>query len=276
MGTYAKLDLVMGTETVGIKLMTIARRIKETKAQTHYASPCCLSRTGRKNYCKECGEIFDQKPTHRIFGDKPEEQVVLKKSEIDRLKSLTNSGKFVIDAVCRDGDVPTLFTDKAYYVVPQEEEDEAILTEIFKALTLTGTAIIGRYVTRNNEHLAVIRTFGGGLICQNLFWAQALYHEPEKWELVEDSLSVEEANQGIQDFLDVMTEDFDWSNFEWEYYEQFKELVTQVADRDVSELEAEAEEEEVDVGAKSVSDFGENLAQVAKEKKALQEAEVSE
>lgn len=265
-------DLRIGKTEIGIKLKSVARDLKSSKAQTHYCSPCCNAKVGRKNYCKECGQELSRSDINLRFFDTGNEKVILKKEEIGSLKDKTKDKTFEVEGFIREGSLPRIYTKKSYFVVPKEEEKNK-LEVIAKGLLLSGRAMVGTYVYRNSEKLAMITTSMGGLVLHNLFWEQGRYDIPENFKLIESGVipDEEEVPQQIQELIEVMSGEFEYADYESDYYENFKELVLEAKDRDVEKIE---EQEVVSEEAKTEKDFLDAISEEAETQEKLQEAEV--
>lgn len=271
MGTIMSGDLRIGKTEIGIKLKSVARDLKSSKAQTHYVSPCCNESVGRKNYCKECGNEFSRSEIDKRSFDTGNEKVILTKKEIDSVKKQANDKTFETEGFVREGALPRIYQKKSYFVVPSDDDEKKKLEMIAKGLTLTGRAMVGKYVYRKNQKLAMITTSMGGLVLHNLFWEQARYDIPENFRLMESGVipEQEEVPEQIEQLIDALSEEFEYADYESDYYEQFKELVLEAKDRDIEEIETEQVVEET----KTEKDFLNAISEEAETQEKLQKAE---
>jgi DNA end-binding protein Ku len=144
--------------------------------------------------------------------------VLLDPEEINALKL---EAKHTLDLVQfeKQGEIPPIWFDRPYYVVPDGDDAEEAYGVLRDALRSTGRLGLGQFVMRGREYIAALKPCGNGLMLETLRFADEVREaapyfadfdaeEPKK-ELLELAEELIERKAGAfkpQDFKDSYTE----------------------------------------------------------------------
>lgn len=153
-----------------------------------------------------------------------DEYMLLKPEEIDAIRLETKKTFEMVQFVdaC---EIPPLYFDKPYYVVPADELAEDAYRVVRDALRRSAKVGLGQLTLRGREHLCAVRPCGDGLLMETLFYedeirsAAPLFAEIGDGEPDEDLLAV--ATQ----LIEKKTAPFDAAAFEDHYDKALRALI---------------------------------------------------
>lgn len=155
-----------------------------------------------------------------------EEYVLLTDEEIEGVRLETKKTLELVQFV-ESSDIPPLYFDKPYYVVPQDDLAEDAFRVVRDALRQTKKTGLGQLAMRGKEYLVALRPCGRGLLLETLHYAD----EIQKADTIFEDLSEAEAEE---DLLAVATElikrktgPFKADTFKNHYTEALKRLIAE-------------------------------------------------
>ncbi|MFP4303361.1 MAG: Ku protein [Rhodosalinus sp.] len=152
------------------------------------------------------------------------EWILIEPEEIDAIRLETKKTLDLVQFVdaC---EIPPLYFDKPYYIVPTDELAEEAYRVLRDALRQSGKAGLGQMAMRGREYLAALRPCGDGLLLETLHYPD----EIRKAEPLFASIQDEEADPELLDLatslIERKTARFDASAYEDRYAAALRDLI---------------------------------------------------
>lgn len=164
--------------------------------------------------------------------------VLLEPEEIDAVKLET---KRVMDLVqfvdaC---EIPPLYYDKPYYLVPTGDVAEEAYQVIRDALREAGKVGLGQLTMRGREYLAAIRPCGNGLLLETLHYEDELRDADPTFKGIPKKKSDDDLLEVATALIDKKSGPFDASAFKDHYESALKELIARKKKGKKIEIEEE-------------------------------------
>jgi DNA end-binding protein Ku len=160
----------------------------------------------------------------------PGQYVPLSKDEMSALAPEKTRAIDVQDFVDLD-EIDPIYFDSPYYLGPAEGAEKAY-SLLAKAMEASGKVAIARFVFRNKEHLAAIRTSGGALTLTTMRFADEVVSAEELEDVLpEKAPKVNRKEQEMaQQLIDSLSTDFDPGAYRDEYREELMSLIERKAE----------------------------------------------
>src|SRR3954452_385703 len=128
-------------------------------------------------------------------------------------------------------EIDPIYFDSPYYLGPADGAEKAY-SLLAKAMEASGKVAIARFVFRNKEHLAAIRTSGGVLTLTTMRFADEVVPLSELREVLpEKAPKVAKREQEMaEQLIESLSTDFDPTAYRDEYREQLMALIEQKAE----------------------------------------------
>ena len=150
--------------------------------------------------------------------------VLLEPEEVDAVK-LESKRTFELVQFVGACEIPPLYYDRPYYLVPADELAEDAYRVVREALRTSGKIGLGQITLRGKEYIAAVRDCGDGLLLETLHYpdeirnADPLFAGISEQEVQEDLLEVATA------LIDKKTAAFDPDAFKDNYTTALRELI---------------------------------------------------
>jgi DNA end-binding protein Ku len=160
----------------------------------------------------------------------PGQYVPLSKDEMSALAPEKTRAIDVQDFVDLE-EIDPIYFDSPYYLGPADGAEKAY-SLLAKAMEASGKVAIARFVFRNKEHLAAIRTNGGALTLTTMRFADEVVGPGELEDVLpEKAPKVNKKEQEMaQQLIDSLSTEFDPTAYRDEYREQLMSLIEQKAE----------------------------------------------
>jgi DNA end-binding protein Ku len=171
----------------------------------------------------------------------PGQYVPLSKDEMSSLAPEKTRAIEVQDFVDLD-EIDPIYFDSPYYLGPAEGAEKAYAL-LAKAMESSGKVAIARFVFRNKEHLAALRTNGGVLTLTTMRFADEVVAASELEEVLPDKAPkvAKREQEMAEQLIDSLSTDFDPGAYRDEYREQLLALIERKAEgKEIVASEAEA------------------------------------
>jgi DNA end-binding protein Ku len=171
----------------------------------------------------------------------PGQYVPLSRDEMSALAPEKTRAIEVLDFVDLD-EIDPIYFDSPYYLGPADGAEKAYAL-LAKAMEASGKVAIARFVFRNKEHLAAIRTSDGVLTLTTMRFADEVVPASELEDVIpEKAPKVAKREQEMaEQLIESLSTSFDPGAYRDEYREQLLALIEQKAEgKEVVAPEAEA------------------------------------
>jgi DNA end-binding protein Ku len=171
----------------------------------------------------------------------PGQYVPLSKDEMSALAPEKTRAIDVQDFVDLD-EIDPIYFDSPYYLGPADGAEKAY-SLLAKAMEASGKVAVARFVFRNKEHLAAIRTSGGVLTLTTMRFADEVVAASELEEVLPDKAPkvAKKEQEMAERLIDSLATDFDPTAYRDEYREQLLGLIERKAEgKEIVAPESEA------------------------------------
>jgi DNA end-binding protein Ku len=176
----------------------------------------------------------------KAFEITPGQYVPIGKEEMSALAPEKTRAIDVQDFVDLE-QIDPIYFDSPYYLGPADGAEKAY-SLLAKAMAASGKVAIARFVFRNKEHLAAIRTTGGVLTLTTMRFADEVVSASELEDVLpEQAPKVAKKEQEMaQQLIDSLSTEFDPGAYRDEYREQLMSLIERKAEgKEIVSSEAE-------------------------------------
>lgn len=156
------------------------------------------------------------------IGD--DEYLLLEQDEVDAIKLETKKTLELVQFVGLS-EIPPLYFDRPYYVVPSDELAEDAYRVVRDALRETERAGLGQLTMRGKEHLCTLRACGDGLLLETLHYPDEIRNADPLFSSVQDDKTDKELLDVAKQLIDRKTDAFDASVFNDRYDEALRNLI---------------------------------------------------
>ena len=153
-----------------------------------------------------------------------DQYILLEPEEIDALKVETSKTLKLVQFV-ENGDIPPLYFERPYYIVPQDDLAEDAYRVIRDALRAEGKTALCQITLRGKEHLAAIRPCGDGLLLETLRYEDEIRDADPMFSSIADEKADKEMLELARELIGKKTKPFDASAFTDSYHQALKELI---------------------------------------------------
>lgn len=172
--------------------------------------------------------------------------------ELDALKVETSKRLELLQFVDQD-EIPPLYYERPYYVVPKDAGTEDAYRVIRDALRAERKAGLCQITLRGKEHLAAIRPCGDGLLLETLRYADEIREAEPMFSQIEDDEVDDEMLDLATQLIEKKTRPFDASAYSDSYHEALVKLIA--AKRDDADTERVLADEDGDGEGDNVVDL---------------------
>lgn len=150
--------------------------------------------------------------------------VLIDPAEIDRIRLETRKTLELVQFVdaC---EIPPIYYDKPYYLVPEDELAGEAYRVVRDALRETRMAGLGQVTMRGREYLAAVRPCGDGLLLETLHYADEIHRAELLFTRIEDDRSDPQLLEVATELIRRKTGRFDAKAFTDHYTSALRELV---------------------------------------------------
>lgn len=202
--------------------------VKDRNVRFHLMSPDGSCRLRRKLYCPETGREYDFSETSRGFEIAPDQYVLVDDEELEQLQPEQGRAIEIEDFVRLD-EIDPVYFDRPYCLTPDQggAKGYRLLAE---AIGQSGRVGIARFVLRQREHLAALRTRAGVLMLSTMRYADEVVEVSETEELPEEVDVKKREREMAEQLIESMTTDFDPERYRDQYRERVRELIRERAE----------------------------------------------
>jgi DNA end-binding protein Ku len=160
----------------------------------------------------------------------PGQYVPISKDEMSSMAPEKTRAIDVQDFVDLD-EIDPIYFDSPYYLGPADGAEKAY-SLLAKAMEASGKVAIARFVFRNKEHLAAIRTSGGVLTLTTMRFADEVVPASELEEVLPDKVPTvaKKEQEMAEQLIESLSTDFEPDAYRDEYREQLLGLIERKAE----------------------------------------------
>jgi DNA end-binding protein Ku len=156
------------------------------------------------------------------IGD--DEYLLLEKDEVDAIKLETKKTLELVQFVGMS-EIPPLYYDRPYYVVPQDDLAEDAYRVVRDALRETDKVGLGQLTMRGKEHLCALRPCGDGLLLETLHYADEIREAAPLFADIEDDPADAELRDVATQLIARKTGAFDAEAYTDRYDQALRDLI---------------------------------------------------
>jgi DNA end-binding protein Ku len=152
------------------------------------------------------------------------EYLLLDPDEIDAIRLETKKTLELVQFVGAT-EIPPLYFDRPYYVVPTDELAQDAYRVLRDALRRAEKTGLGQLTMRGKEYLAALRPCGDGLLLETLHYPDELRDAEPMFRDIADEAADEELLELATSLIERKTAPFDASAYDDRYAEGLRELI---------------------------------------------------
>jgi DNA end-binding protein Ku len=177
------------------------------------------------------------------------EFVVVEEADLEAIERNDDSRSIEIGRFVPSDSVDPIWFDRTYFLTPAtaaaQRKPYALLLE---AMRETGTAALGRFVLRGQEHFGLIRARGEALVLETMFLAEDVRSQAEIDEAVE-GIEVSEPELDLaRQLIDSLVGEWEPADLQSEYRQNLREMLeAKLAGEEITVPEPVAEAPVVDL-----------------------------
>lgn len=153
-----------------------------------------------------------------------DEYLLLEKEEVEAIKLETKKTLELVQFV-GSCEIPPLYYDRPYYVIPTDDLAEDAYRVVRDALRASDKVGLGQLTMRGKEYLCAIRPCGDGLLLETLRYEDEIRAANPLFSDIEDDASDDELLAVATQLIDRKSGKFDASAFKNHYEVALRELV---------------------------------------------------
>lgn len=152
--------------------------------------------------------------------------VLLEEKEIEAVR-LESKKTLELTQFVDTSDIPALYYEKPYYVVPADQLAEEAFIVLREALVKTKKAGLGQLAMRGRESVVALRPLGKGIIMETLRYEDEVNNAAAYFREVDDVKPDAELLDLAVTLIDKKAGDFDADAYHDRYVDALKELIAQ-------------------------------------------------
>ncbi|GAA3964842.1 Ku protein [Allohahella marinimesophila] len=150
--------------------------------------------------------------------------VLLKPEEIEEVK-LESKKTFELVQFVEACEIPPLYFDKPYYLVPADDLAQDAYRVVRDALRQTSRVGIGQITLRGQEHLAAVKPCGDGLLLETLHYSDEIRNADPLFSAIKDEAVSEDLLDVATALIEKKTAPFDAAVYKDHYSDALKALI---------------------------------------------------
>ena len=202
--------------------VTLHNTIKENDIGFNMIDKKTMSRVKYKKTCADCdGREVNQEDIVKGFEYEEGKYVIFEEKDFEKIKSKKDKN-ITIEKFVELSEVDPLYFDKPYYVAPTGAEKA--FSVLLTAMEEEGKAAIAKTVLGTKETLILIRSKGGQMLLNTLFFEEEVTKNPAK-EISEIGSDTE--LKMAKAIIESMTSEFNPQEYKDEYRQKIKDAIEQ-------------------------------------------------
>lgn len=169
--------------------------------------------------------------------------VLLEPEEVEAIK-LESKKTFELVQFVDACEIPPLYFDKPYYLVPADELAEDAYRVIRDALRSSGKVGLGQITLRGREYIAAVKSCNDGLLLETLHYEDEIRKAEPLFAGIKDEAVQEDLLDVATTLIEKKTSGFDISRFKDNYTSALRELVDRKTKAKSTKKVTAGEEEE--------------------------------
>lgn len=153
-----------------------------------------------------------------------DEYILLEPDEVDAIRLETKKTLELVQFV-GSCEIPPLYFDKPYYVVPTDDLAEDAYRVVRDALRASEKTGIGQLTMRGKEYLCAVRPCGDGLLLETLHYADEIRQADPLFSGIEDDPADKELLSVATELIDRKTKPFKAEAFQDHYDAALRDLI---------------------------------------------------
>ncbi|MGH7483928.1 MAG: Ku protein [Longimicrobiales bacterium] len=238
----------IGTAQVSFGLVTVPVKLYSATDTTsgvsfNWIHKDCGSRLKMQYICAQDGEVVERDDMVKGYEFSRGQYVLFSEDELKALEAQGNS-QIDISEFVPVVEVDRLYVDKTYYLGPDKGGARAYLL-LAAALEETGLAALARYAARGKQYLVLVRPREGGLVMEQLKYADEVRPFSEV-PIDQGEVRKEELKLAVQLVEQAASTSFDPAPYRDDVRERVLELIQKkVEGEDITQAPAEVPQTQV-------------------------------
>ncbi len=217
--TVWKGYLTFGLLSVPIRLFAAARSERVSFNQLHKE---CKSRIRQLQYCPVCDRKVEREEIVKGYEYEKDRYVLVNEEDLEKIAPESAQTMEILEFV-KLQEIPPLFFDASYYVVPDQPGRKAYAL-LLETMRTSGYAALAKVAMHQREYLVVMQPHGNGLTLHTMYYADEVRQVAEYGQ----PLGVEVKPQEVElarRLVDSLAAPFEPSKYRDEYQHRVREML---------------------------------------------------
>jgi len=187
----------------------------------HQIHSKCNTRIQEKRWCPKCNREVAWDEVEKGFEHAKDQYIAVTKKDLDSLP-LPTKNTIIIQAFVKLSEIDPLYFDKNYYL-KSEEKAARPFNLLMNALSQKQMVAIGSFAMRSKERLCCLRSVGGNLLLDTLFYPDEIKVDLNGI-IPKIKTSKQELNM-VSKIIDMMSQTFDVNMYKDNYREALEQVI---------------------------------------------------
>lgn len=217
--TVWKGYITFGLLSVPVRLFAAARSERISFNQLHKE---CKSRIRQWLYCPACDRKVEREEIVKGYEYEKDRYVLIDEDDLEKIAPESARTMEILEFV-KAQEIPSLFFDTSYYVVPEEPGRKAyhLLVETMRA---SGYAALAKVAMHQREHLVIMQPHGNGLTLHTMYYAEEVRQVAEYGQPSEVEVKPQEVELAKR-LVETLAAPFEPSKYRDEYQHRVREML---------------------------------------------------
>jgi DNA end-binding protein Ku len=216
----ASVTVSFGLVSIPVKLYTAAE--SGAAVSFNWLHKKDGSRLKMQYFCPQDGEVVPREDMVKGYEFTKDRYVTFTPEELKALEEESTQTIEITEFVPAEK-VDPIYFDRAYYIGPDKGGDKAYRL-LVKAMKQTGRAALGKYAARGRMYLVLLRPKDGGLVMQQLHYADEI-RSADEIPIGEGEVKEPELKLAVQLVDQITTDTFRPEAYEDEVRKRVKDLI---------------------------------------------------
>jgi DNA end-binding protein Ku len=198
--------------------------VRERTVHFHMLTKDGTCRLRRKLVCPDTGKEYDFGQTAKGIEIGPDDYVLVDQREIDRLKPEKGHSLEIVQFIDPSA-IDPVFYDNVYYLKPGKDAKKAYKL-LVEAMVESGKCALARFVMRERQYMAKIRTKDDGLVLHTLHYADEIQQIDDDITEAMKRIKVSAAEMKMaRELIKAMTQELHMEEFKDDFREQLQAMI---------------------------------------------------
>ncbi len=217
--TVWKGYLSFGLLSIPIRLFAAARSERVSFNQLHKP---CGSRIKQQTFCPACDRKIEREEIVKGYEYEKDRYVQVEEGDLEKIAPASAQTMEIVEFV-RMQEIPALYFDTSYYVVPEAPGRKAYHL-LLETMRESGYAALAKVSMHQREHLVVVQPHGKGFTLHTMYYAEEV-REVSEYGAGPDAEVKPQEVQLAKQLVESLAAPFDATKYRDEYQARVRDML---------------------------------------------------